>query len=269
MSELTGHYVEVDGTRIYYEEMGEGDPFFLIHTAGANSMEYHELMPLIADAGYRAIAVDLPGHGKSYPVDWGPFRQMREYSAFTWDVIQAVCDEDPIVMGCSIGGNMVTDMACHYSDDMVAALALEGAAYTPTFPDVHEYEHSHACPGWRDIMERAAEQSMHRPVSEAEVEEIRWQHRYAPQEIATGDLESWVNHDVRDKLGDISCPFMLFKGESDFYVPDEIMESTIAEVPDEHGEFIVGDEMGHYPMFEDPQALAEISLDFLERQGVA
>ncbi|WP_299269611.1 alpha/beta fold hydrolase [Halorientalis sp.] len=269
MSELTGHYVDVDGTRIYYEETGQGPPFFCIHTAGACSIEYYELLPLIADAGYRAIAVDLPGHGKSYPVDWGPFRQMREYSAFTWDIIQEVCEQEPIVMGCSIGGNMVTDMACHYSDDIEAALALEGAAHTPTFPDVNTYEHPHACPGWRDIMERAAEQSMYRPVSEEKVTETRWMHRYAPQEVATGDLECWVNHDVRDKLSDISCPFMLFKGEADYYVPDDVMESTIADVPDEHGEFIVGDEMGHYPMFEDPESLADISLDFLARNGVA
>ena len=269
MTELTGHYVNVDGTRIYYEEVGEGPPFFCIHTAGACSIEYYEFLPLIADQGFRAIAVDLPGHGKSYPVDWEPFREMREYSAFTWEIVQEVCDEDPIVMGCSIGGDMVTDMACHYSDDMRAALALEGAAHTPTFPNVNAYEHPHACPGWRDIMERAAEQSMHRPVSEEKVRETRWMHRYAPQEIATGDLQSWVNHDVRDKLGDISCPFLLFKGEADYYVPDEIMESTIADVPDEHGEYVVGEGMGHYPMFEDPQGLADVSLEFLEGKGVA
>lgn len=269
MTELTGHYADVEGTRIYYEECGEGAPLFCIHTAGACSIEYYEFLPIMADNGFRAIAVDLPGHGKSYPVDWEPFREMHDYAEFVWKIIEEVCEEDPIVAGCSIGGNMVTDMACHHSDEMKAALALEGTAYTPTFPNVNVYEHPHACPGWRDIMERAAEQSMYRPVSEEKVTETRWMHRYAPQEIATGDLQCWVNHDVRDELGNISCPFLNFKGEADFYVPEERMEEAMEAIDDELGEMVIGEEMGHYPMFEDPEGLASICMTFLEDKGVA
>lgn len=268
MTEITGHYADVDGTRIYYEECGEGTPLFCIHTAGACSIEYYEFLPIMADNGFRAIAVDLPGHGKSYPVDWEPFREMHDYAEFVWRIIEEVCEEDPVVAGCSIGGNMVTDMACHHSEEMRAALALEGTAYTPTFPNVNVYEHPHACPGWRDIMERAAEQSMYRPVSEEKVTETRWMHRYAPQEIATGDLQCWVNHDVRDKLGDISCPFLNFKGEADFYVPEERMEEAMAGIDDDLGEMVIGDEMGHYPMFEDPKRLAAVCMDFLQDKGI-
>ena len=98
-----------------------------IHTAGACSLEFYLFLPVMARNGFRAIAIDLPGHGKSYPKDWQPFRVMREYAAFTWKVIKAICpNEKMVVTGSSIGGDMVTDMACHYSKDILAVLSLEG-----------------------------------------------------------------------------------------------------------------------------------------------
>ncbi|MFL5521427.1 MAG: alpha/beta fold hydrolase [Gemmatimonadales bacterium] len=174
-----------------------------------------------------------------------------------------------VVVGASIGGDMVTDLACHHSDRMRAALVLEGAAYTPTFPDIFIYEHPHACPGWRDMMERAAISSLYYPVSEEKVTETRWMHRYAPKEIAVADLECWATHDVRDKLGNITCPTLIFKGEADYYLPEELLDATVAGIREGLAEKIVGPEMGHYPMFEQPERLADICVDFLKRKGVA
>jgi pimeloyl-ACP methyl ester carboxylesterase len=267
--EITGRYAMVDGTRIYYEECGEGIPLFCIHTAGACSIEYYEYLPLMAQRGFRAIAVDLPGHGKSYPVDWQPIRRMHEYAEFVWRIIETVCgDEEPIVVGCSIGGDMTVDLACHHSDNMRAALALEGAAHTPTFPDIRIYEHPHAAPGWRDLMERAAISSLYYPISEEKVTETRWMHRYAAQEIAVADLQCWATHDARDHLDQISCPILIFKGEADYYLPEELLDATVAGIKDGLSEKMVAPRMGHYPMFEQPEELADITVDFLKRYEV-
>lgn len=267
--EITGHYAIVDGTRIYYEECGEGTPLVCIHTAGACSIEYYQFLPEMAKRGFRAIAIDLPGHGKSYPVGWEPFRRMHDYAEFVWRIIETICgDEKPIIAGTSIGGDMTVDLACYHSDDILAALALEGAAHTPTFPDIRLYEDPHAAPGWRDMMERAAISSLYYPISEEKITETRWMHRYAPQEVAVGDLECWATHDVRDKLADVSCPIMIFKGEADFYLPEELLDATVAGIPEGLAEKVIGPKMGHYPMFEQPEALAEICCDFLARNNV-
>lgn len=267
--EIIGRYVDVDGTRIYYEECGEGAPVFCIHTAGACSIEYYQFLPALAQHGFRVIAVDLPGHGKSYPVNWEPFRRMHDYAEFVWRIIETVCRSDkPIVLGTSIGGDMTVDLACHHSSDIRAALALEGAAYTPTFPDIRIYEDPHACPSWRDSMERAAISSLYYPTSEEKVIETRWMHRYAPQEVAVADLECWAHHDVRQHLKDISCPIMIFKGEADYYVPDHLLQATVDGIRDGLAEFVVGPRMGHYPMFEQPEDLTSICVDFLKRHAV-
>ncbi|MBP6031001.1 MAG: alpha/beta hydrolase [Sphingobium sp.] len=267
--EIIGRYVTVDGTRTYYEECGEGIPLFCIHTAGACSIEYYHFLPEMARRGFRAIAIDLPGHGKSYPVGWEPIRRMHTYAEFVWNAVKAICgDEKPVILGTSIGGNMTVDLACHHSPDMLAALALEGAGYTPTFPDLRIYEHPHAAPGWRDMMERAAISSLYYPVSEEKVIETRWMHRYAAQEIAVADLECWANHDVRDRLKDIVCPTMIFKGVADYYLPEHLLEATVAGIADGLSELVIADRMGHYPMFEQPEELAEICCAFLQRHGV-
>jgi pimeloyl-ACP methyl ester carboxylesterase len=96
---ISVHYVSVQGTKIYYDQMGEGIPLVCIHTAGSCSMQYHEIMPLLAQAGFRVIALDLPGHGKSLPHKWTPFTQMRDYGEFVWAFIAAVAGgRKPVVI---------------------------------------------------------------------------------------------------------------------------------------------------------------------------
>ena len=36
--DIRGHYVKVNGTRIFYDEIGEGYPIVCVHTAGACSL---------------------------------------------------------------------------------------------------------------------------------------------------------------------------------------------------------------------------------------
>lgn len=59
-AEIVGRYVEVDGNRTFYDECGEGTPVVCVHTAGADSREYQYLLPLLAERGYRGLALDLP-----------------------------------------------------------------------------------------------------------------------------------------------------------------------------------------------------------------
>ncbi len=266
--EITGHYTVVDSTRIYYEECGSGVPFFCIHTAGACSLEFHDFMPLMVQKGFRAIAIDLPGHGKSYPVNWQPFQVMHEYAEFVWKLIGIISGgEKPVVSGCSIGGNMVTDLACYHSEEMLAALAFEGAAITP-FYQLNAYEEPHACPGWHSIMEQAAIASSYKPLSEEKAAELRWMHRFSSQEVAVSDMLCWANHNVLDKVKNIRCPYLVVMGEADIFLSEELLDMTIAEIPDGLAEKRVGKKFGHYPMFEQPEALAQIVIDFLERKKV-
>jgi haloalkane dehalogenase len=61
------HYVEVDGLRIHYVDEGprEAEPVLMMHGEPSWSYLYRKMIPIITAAGYRAIAPDLVGFGRS------------------------------------------------------------------------------------------------------------------------------------------------------------------------------------------------------------
>lgn len=267
--EVTGHYVMVDGLRVHYDEYGEGIPLICIHSAGACSLVFYDFLLVMAKNGFRAIAPNLPGHGMTYAFNWQPFRVMREYGEFTWKIIQAICPgEKPVITGCAVGGDLVIDIAAHHSEDLRAVISMEGAAHTPTFTSPFIYEDPHACPGWRNITERSATSALYRPLSKEKETELRWIHRFNPQEVAVADLECWCNHDVRDKMKDVKCPLLALAGEADHYVPEYLLDDTIKDIPNGLGEKTIAKKMGHYAPFEQPESLGDIFMDFLKRHKV-
>lgn len=61
------HYVTIDGLRIHYVDEGprDGDVLLMLHGEPSWSFLYRHMIPLFVDAGFRAVAPDLVGFGKS------------------------------------------------------------------------------------------------------------------------------------------------------------------------------------------------------------
>lgn len=58
-------YVDGPFGQIHYVEQGEGPAVLLLHMSGFNATQFRKALPLLADAGFRAIAIDFPGFGTS------------------------------------------------------------------------------------------------------------------------------------------------------------------------------------------------------------
>jgi haloalkane dehalogenase len=65
--DFTPNYVEIDGMRMHYVDAGpkDAEPVLLLHGEPSWSYLYRHMIPPITAAGYRAIAPDLIGFGKS------------------------------------------------------------------------------------------------------------------------------------------------------------------------------------------------------------
>jgi 2-hydroxy-6-oxonona-2,4-dienedioate hydrolase len=65
------HFVTVDGRAVRYLEEGSGVPAILLHgsSLGSSADVFHRNLQALGQKGIRAIAVDLPGFGKSDPAD--------------------------------------------------------------------------------------------------------------------------------------------------------------------------------------------------------
>jgi haloalkane dehalogenase len=56
---------EEGSLRLHYVDEGAGEPVLLLHGEPSWSFLYCKMIPIIAAAGFRAIAPDLPGFGRS------------------------------------------------------------------------------------------------------------------------------------------------------------------------------------------------------------
>ena len=61
------HYVEVQGYRVHYVDEGprDGAPVLMVHGEPSWSYLYREMIRVVVEAGYRAVAPDLIGFGRS------------------------------------------------------------------------------------------------------------------------------------------------------------------------------------------------------------
>ncbi len=263
--EIVGRYVEIDGTRTYFESCGEGVPLICIHTAGTDGREYRHTLPYFASLGFAAYAVDLPGHGKSFPIDWKPIDDLHVYGEWIVSFAAALGLDRPVVMGCSIGGDVVMDLAVNHSDELRAGIVLEGAAHTPTYGDASLLMEPHAA-CWESIVETGSSSSIRHDATPDQVEEIMWLHKSGAHRVQASDLVGWANHDVRDGLDRVTIPLLVGWGDGDYYVPRELAEQTADAI--DSASLVVFEGLGHYPMWENPEVVNEAVRAFLDTHGL-
>ncbi|AWB91862.1 alpha/beta fold hydrolase [Aeromicrobium chenweiae] len=114
-----------DGTEIYYTEQGAGQPVLLSHGWPLSSDAWQVELKLLADAGYRAIAHDRRGHGRSSKTYEG--NDMDTYASDLAQLVEALDLRDLVLIGHSTGGGEVVRYAAQYGGDRVAKIITAGA----------------------------------------------------------------------------------------------------------------------------------------------
>ncbi|MFY7923377.1 MAG: alpha/beta fold hydrolase [Gemmatimonas sp.] len=119
----TGTFVEVDGARIHYLDVGDGPlTLVLVHGLGGNAGHFtHSLVERLARE-YRVIVMERPGSGYSTRAPGaaaGPIAQAQTVAAF----IRALALDRPVLVGHSLGGavSLATAIA---EPSLIRALAL-------------------------------------------------------------------------------------------------------------------------------------------------
>src|SRR5690606_29235595 len=115
-------------------EAGSGPALVFIHGLGARADRWrHNLEPLAA-AGYRCVAIDLPGHGFASKADIAPFSVPR-CAEWLADILRRIGIEHCALVGTSLGGYIASTMACR-TPERIEALVLVGAiGIVPMGPD--------------------------------------------------------------------------------------------------------------------------------------
>ena len=114
-----------DGTQIYYKDWGSGQPVVFSHGWPLNSDAWDDQMLFVASHGYRAIAHDRRGHGRSTQ-PWNG-NDMDTYSDDLATVIQTLDLRDVVLVGHSTGGGEVTRYIGRHGTSRVAKAVLVDA----------------------------------------------------------------------------------------------------------------------------------------------
>jgi non-heme chloroperoxidase len=114
-----------DGTRIFYKDWGSGQPVVFSHGWPLNADAWDDQALVVAANGWRAIAHDRRGHGRSSQPWTG--NDMDGYADDLAAVIEALDLRDVVLVGHSTGGGEVTRYVGRHGTSRVAKVVLLGA----------------------------------------------------------------------------------------------------------------------------------------------
>ncbi|MBL0940348.1 MAG: alpha/beta hydrolase [Gemmatimonadaceae bacterium] len=114
-----------DGTQIYYKDWGAGQPVVFCHGWPLNSDSWEAQMLYVASNGFRAIAHDRRGHGRSsQPWDGN---EMDTYADDLAQVLETLDVQNAVLVGFSTGGGEVARYIGRHGTSRVAKAVLVGA----------------------------------------------------------------------------------------------------------------------------------------------
>ncbi len=257
-----GSYTYVDGLEIFYEFSGEGLPIFCIHAACQDSLMYRHTLADLSDR-YRAIAVDAPGHGKSRMPPSGPLSDLTAQAVFYEQVIEKLGLRHPVLVGCSMGGNVVLEMAARRPGYYAAIVSAEGADHTP---GLSEFVVDMLRVNGHQLLECYARSLTGKRTPPDRAREIIWQISRTLPEIMVADLGGYAGFDQRAAMAHIIDPVLLIRGSDDWLVSEEQVIATMQRITGSQMVTLAG--TGHYPMIENPVEFNDAVRQFLVRRGI-
>jgi pimeloyl-ACP methyl ester carboxylesterase len=272
---IVGRYVKlvIGGRtyRVYFEEAGHGIPLVCLHTAGADGRQFRHLMnDADVTRHYRVLAFDMPWHGKSLPpAGW----QDEEYALTTrgyldliMTFIAALGLERPVVLGCSIGGKIVLELARLHPRDFRALIGLESTDSQAPWYDDPSWLHRADVHGGEIC--GALMSGLIAPQSPSETRwDTLWMYMMSGPGVFKGDLFFYrTDGDLRDRVSQIDtaqCPLYLLTGEYDYSCTPADTLRTAQQITG--ARVTIMKAIGHFPMSEHPAQFRTYLLPVLDQ----
>jgi haloalkane dehalogenase len=124
------HYRQLDGLRLAHLDVGDGPPVVFFHGEPTWSYLWRKVIPTVRDAGYRCVAPDLPGFGRSdKPMDLGWYSYDRHVSMVA-PLLEDLDLRDATVVVHDWGGPIGLRLAVEHPERISRMVVLDTGLFT-------------------------------------------------------------------------------------------------------------------------------------------
>jgi pimeloyl-ACP methyl ester carboxylesterase len=263
---LPSKYAQIGGEAVHFLHTGStslpgmppgldrGALFLFVHGAGRNAGDFRRLLDLLEPA-HSAIAVDLPGHGRSTGLDALP--SIEAYAEVVERFVASMTRRPYVLVGWSMGA-LVALAASRRESHQAAGMVLIGIAPSGTIDDA-------ALAPVRDVVRgrrpQIFDQSLFSPSTTPDVMRQAWMEQVKTDpRVLAGDLALLQRFELDRHPHPPARPTLVIHGADDRIMPVARAEELAGTIP--ASRFEVVERAGHIPQLEQPERVCELLTAF-------
>ena len=258
------------GTRIYWDEQGHGEPMLLIMGLGYPSAAWYRTRPVLA-AKYRTIAFDNRGVGQT-DMPPGPY-PIPVMAADAAAVLDAAGVENAHIFGISMGGMIAQEFALQYPQRVRSLILGCTAAGGPTAvradADATQMLMARGSMTREEAAQAAVPFIYHADTPRKLIDEDidRRRPMFPHPDAYNAQLQGILAWQSYSRLEKIAAPTLVIHGESDRLVPPGNGKLIAERIPG--AKLVLIPRASHIFPTDQPEAANKAILDFLASQPVA
>jgi pimeloyl-ACP methyl ester carboxylesterase len=257
-----GAHVELPGVKLWFTDTGgSGEPVILLHPNTGTSETWQPQIAALSQAGYRAIAFDRRGWGKSF-ADKTPSAQPASIAGDLDGLVNHLKLNKIHLLGVAGGGFIAMDYAA-WRPEKLRSLIIGASTGMIEDKEISEFIARIAIPGIRDLSSHYREIGpSYRGANPEGVK--RWididEHARQP---GAGFQPLMRTPNTLAKIGTITAATLVIAADADLLAPPALMRIWAAHIGNH--EWAVIHDAGHAMTWEQPGRFNDIVLDFLRR----
>ena len=250
-------FVTLGDDKIYYAERApaapRGAPVVFVHGAAGSHLVWGAQTRALGETT-RAVALDLPGHGRSQPPGR---RTIADYRDVILGLLDALGFDRAVIVGHSMGGGIAQTLALAHPD-RIAGLGLVGTGarlrVLPAILDgvLNDFDHTA-----RLVVDHSYAATPDAALRERALAEFR----ACPPAVTHGDFAACDAFDLLPRVAELRAPTLVLCGREDQMTPVKYSEYLAAKIP--NARLVIVDGAGHSVMLEKPDAVNRALVEWM------
>ncbi|AXV39136.1 alpha/beta fold hydrolase [Methanobacterium sp. BAmetb5] len=262
------NFLKLENCDLYYQDAGSGDPVVLVHGMGSDHTAWGGLVPLL-QTNYRALAVDLRGHGYSCKTP-GPY-SLDLFATDLLKLLESLDIEKAHFLGHSLGGAVLLELALQHPEKMYSLTLISSFAQVdpPLEIILNKLLKILKEQGYEAFFDACLPLTYTPEFLEENQETFSLIKATTRQMVSlaslTDTLQACLQIDLKDSLNEIKVPALVIAGSEDTFTPSHhgiFIKNNLKQ-----GKMATMEGVGHNLLVEQPGKTYSLLQDFLKEFG--